>query len=58
MSSYNTAPSEGHTSALAIEKITRRTEPTQHLYQGHRYTPAAQMAVRVPVAFFSHPKAQ
>jgi hypothetical protein len=39
---YNTARSEGHASALAIEKITRRTEPTQHLYKGAHYTPASQ----------------
>lgn len=39
---YNTVRSEGHASALAIEKITRRTEPTQHLYKGAQYTPASK----------------
>lgn len=58
MNRYNTAKSEGHASALAIEKITRRTEPTQHLYEGKEYVPAAQMKFSVPVAFYSYPKGQ
>ena len=37
---YNPAPSEGHTSAVEIEKITRRTEPTRHLYDNAKYTPS------------------
>lgn len=49
---YNTARSEGHASAIAIEKITRRTEPTQHLYKGAHYTPAAQTDIRKTMAQF------
>lgn len=46
MNRYNTARSEGHASALAIEKITRRTEPTRLLFDPSsnqlKYTPASQ----------------
>lgn len=42
---YNTAPSEGHASAVEIEKITRRTEPTRHLYDNAKYTPSHETDV-------------
>lgn len=54
--------SEGTTSAARILRnvaevpALRRTEPSTHLYQGKVYTPAAQMAIRIPVAQFSQPR--
>lgn len=52
---YNPAPSEGHKSALWIVEIpmvSRRTEPTNHLYRGAVYTPAAQTDIRKTLAQF------
>lgn len=57
---FNPVPSEGHTSAVQIEKITRRTEPTRRLFDPSsnqlRYTPAHKMVVRLSVAQFSQPR--
>ena len=56
---YNTAPSEGHTSANEILRnlreipVMRRTEPSTHLYAGKVYVPSDKMDVRVPVAQFN-----
>lgn len=53
MNRYNTAPSEGLASARQILKVVpeaRRTEPTQHLYKGAHYTPAAQTDIRKTMA--------
>lgn len=55
MSSFNTTPSEGLASAARILKEVpeaRRTEPTQHLYQGAKYTPSAQTDIRKTLAQF------
>ena len=55
---YNTAPSEGHTSANEILNnvreipVMRRTEPSTHLYANKAYTPAAQSDIRKTLAQF------
>lgn len=53
MNRHKTAQSEGLESARQILKSVpeaRRTEPTQHLYQGAHYTPAAQTDIRKTMA--------
>lgn len=55
MNRYNTAPSEGLSSARQILKVVpeaRRTEPSVHLYQGAKYVPAAQTDIRKTLAQF------
>lgn len=34
----------------------KRTEPTQHLYAGHVYVPAARTDIRLTFARFTQPK--